>query len=105
MKANSNYVKQCRCCDNRFSRFSTPAIGKEHKDELDQLMRSIIKRMKLKGKFELICIDEFVKGFYYEYANASEELVSRDLCNRLYDVACDFFERNLSTQALFETFE
>ena len=105
MQTHNNYVKQCSCCNTRFSRFSFPAIDSEYKDELEKLMRKVIKRLKLKGVFALIGANELVDSFYYEYANKSEELFSRDLCNCLYDIACDFYEMQLSKRNLLQAFE
>ena len=32
----------------------------------------------------------------YEYANAAEEMYSNDLCDSLYEIACDFYEGKLT---------
>lgn len=104
MATKTIYVKQCSCCDTRFSKFSFPAIDAEYKGELEKLMRKVIKRLKLKGVFELIGTNELVDGFYYEYANKSEELFSGDLCNCLYDIACDFYEMHLEQCNLVQAF-
>jgi hypothetical protein len=102
MKTTSKYVKQCCCCDTRFSRFGFPKIGAEHKSELNRLMRKAMRRMNLRGTFKLIGNEELVNGFYYEYANRSEELISKSLCNLLYDIACDFYDEQIEECDLVE---
>ena len=81
----NNYVKTCSCCGTQFSRFNTPLINIAHKEELE-----------MKGNFELLCNDKNVTAFYYEYANAAEEMYSNDLCDSLYEIACDFYEGKLT---------
>jgi len=91
-----NYVKTCGCCGKPFSRFITPLIDIAYKEALEELMQERIDELDMKGNFELICKDEQVVAFYYEYANAAEEMYSNDLCNSLYDIACDFYEGRLT---------
>ena len=91
-----NYVKTCGCCGQTFSRFITPLIDIAHKEALEELMQERIDELEMKGNFELICKDEQVAAFYYEYANAAEETKCNDLCNSLYDIACDFYEGRLT---------
>lgn len=95
MATKTQYVKQCTCCDKRFSRFSTPAVDVVYESELSMLMRTKIRALKLKGRFELVVKDDLVVGFYYEYANLNEEASSNVLCNSLFDIACDFYESKL----------
>jgi hypothetical protein len=90
-----NYVKTCSCCGTQFSRFNIPPINPAHKDELEELMQERINELELKGNFQLLCKDDQVEAFYYEYANAAEEIYSNDLCDSLYDIACDFYEGRL----------
>ena len=91
-----NYVKTCSCCGTQFSRFNTPSINLAHKDELEELMQERINELELKGNFQLLCKDDQVEAFYYEYANAAEEMYSNDLCDSLYDIAGDFYEGRLT---------
>ena len=96
MATKTQYVKQCTCCDKRFSRFNTPILDVIYEAKLDTLMKKKIRAMKLRGEFELVVKNDFITGFYYEYANPKEEGSSNLLCNSLYDIACDFYESNLS---------
>jgi hypothetical protein len=92
----NNYVKTCSCCGTQFSRFNTPLINVTYKEELEELMEERIEELDMKGNFELLCTDKNVAAFYYEYANAAEEMYSNDLCDSLYDIACDFYEGRLT---------
>ncbi|QWC99953.1 hypothetical protein G6728_07160 [Polynucleobacter paneuropaeus] len=91
-----NYVKTCSCCGTQFSRFNTPLIDVAHKEELKGLMEERVEELEMRGNFELLCNDEYVSAFYYEYANAAEEMYSNDLCDSLYEIACDFYEGKLT---------
>lgn len=96
MKTTSNYIKQCSCCDKRYSRFNIPSIGIENKDELNKLMQKKLKALKLKGQIHLITSADSIVAFYYEYTRQADELHAVELCNSLYDIGCDFYERQLT---------
>ena len=91
----NNYVKTCSCCGTQFSRFNTPLIDAAHKEALEVLMEERVEELEMRGNFELLCNDENVTTFYYAYANAAEEMYSSDLCDSLYEIACDFYEGTL----------
>jgi hypothetical protein len=93
-----SYVKKCSCCDKRFSKVAIPLLDDKYKNTLGKLMQARVDALKLKGSFALICRNNLITHFYYEYVNTQEHAKAKELCNGLLDIAFDFSERH-STEA------
>ena len=102
MKKNNQLVKQCSCCDKKFSQISIPLISVSNRSKLANLMKKEIDRMKFKGSLSFASANGLIASFYYEYANKLEESKSIDLCKNLYEIANDFFGREEEAKVIWE---
>ena len=94
------YVNQCSCCDDRFSRINLPTLNMKYQEILTNLLMEQIDQMHLKGEFELVLMDGVITGAYYKYASVNEELKAKKLCNRLYDTAFTFYNMLIKEEKL-----
>ena len=101
MATKYQYVKQCSCCDDRFSRINLPAINAKHQGALTKMLKKQVTQMRMKGDFSLMLADGVIAGFYYQYATAAEELKAEKLCNRLYDAACEFYDELMKADTVW----
>lgn len=86
------YVKKCDCCDNKVSQISVPLINTEYASDIAELMHKALRIYKLRGDLSLICADDVIAAFNYEYANEKEMKLSEVICDTLYKVANDFYK-------------
>ena len=86
------YVQKCSCCNKRFSRVAIPFIDDKYKNALGKKMQAHVNALKLKGDFALICRNNLITHFYYEFATKQEQAKAKQLCNDLLEIAYDFFE-------------
>ena len=101
MAKKYQYVKQCSCCDTRFSKINLPAMNARHEGVLTKLLQKHVKQMHFKGELALVLADGVITGFYYQYATAAEELNAEQLCNRLYDAAGEFYEALMQDETVW----
>ena len=101
MATKYQYVKQCSCCDTRFSKVNLPAMNSRHQDSLTKALTKHVKQMRFKGELALVLADGVITGFYYQYATAAEEIKAEKLCNRLYDAACEFYDELMQDDAVW----
>ena len=88
-----NFTQKCDCCDSIISRVYTPFINIELKERLIDEMIYTLTSNQLKGNVSLICTNEFVIGFQYEYRNKKEQKYSQDICEDLAEL-CELLAKS-----------
>ena len=86
------YVKKCDCCDNQVSQISVPLINTDYAEFVSAKMSKALLPYKLQGALSLVCADDVIAAFNYEYASEEEMKLSEVICDTLYDVANDFYK-------------
>ena len=94
-----NYVNKCSCCDKRFSCEAIPLMDDKHKNVLGKLMQERVDALGLKGSFALVCRNNLITHFYYEYENVQECAKATKLCKGLLDIAFEFYKRHSTEPA------
>lgn len=90
------YVQKCNCCDEQISIIRISSICIQHKYELICLMHDALEALGVKGRLALACTDELIVAFNYAYANEAELKLSEQICDKLLDVASDFYWKQVS---------
>jgi len=90
------YVKKCDCCNNQVSQISVPLINTDYAECVSEKMSKALIPYKLQGSLSLVCADDVIAAFNYEYASEEEMKLSEVICDTLYKVANDFYHSQTS---------
>lgn len=91
-----NLIQKCDCCDAIVSRVYTPFVNISFKEKLIIEMIYTLTENGVKGNISLICTEDFVIGFQYEYRTKKEQKLAGYICNDLTDL-CEVLSKSQIT--------